>query len=187
MLSVPGTWLSLSQVSAWSEIGGATFGQDADCWDVSVRGLYDWKFKSSSENFQLSSREFASPSWTSVLFSYFHTGLPGLCMGSSAGGNRTTSVCAVIRWAAYWPETNWKWMVLSGQAKMERYLKSNKSPSGFGGLLLWGKFFLLYMLSNSEFLANLPWRQRPSWAWVVLCFCSSHLEVLTEALDCPAS
>lgn len=96
MLSVPGTWLSLSQVSAWNEIGGATFGQGADCWGVGVRGLYGWKFKSSSENFQLSSREFASPSWTSVLFSSFHTGLPGLCMGSRAGGNRTTSVCPLL-------------------------------------------------------------------------------------------
>ena len=35
------TWHSLRQILAWNEIQGATLCQDAECWGVGVRDLYD--------------------------------------------------------------------------------------------------------------------------------------------------
>lgn len=45
MLSVLGTWHSWRQILAWNEVRGATLCQDAECWGVGVRDLYDLEVK----------------------------------------------------------------------------------------------------------------------------------------------
>lgn len=53
-------------------------------------------------------------------------------------GTTLASAALSCWWVVPWPGTSWKWMILSGQAKTEAYLRQNRGrshPSSFGGLL----------------------------------------------------
>lgn len=65
-------------------------------------------------------------------------------------GTTLASAALSCWWVVPWPGTTWKWVILSGQAKTEAYLRQNKGrshPSSFGGY--WGVLHL-YSLSSGD-------------------------------------